>query len=79
MKKKDVKSAGMIQLDFLYQPRFQAYLEYTGKSKLSDIKLYEFQIWVMSNLTKFRKQHGINGSLTDKQHEEFTDYLFSLN
>lgn len=63
-----------------YQPRFQAYLDYSGKSNPSELKHMEFRIWISKHHSDFKAQKGMREfqPLSKNQQNEFTEYLFKM-
>jgi len=63
-----------------YQPRFQAYLNYTGKTHKREVFLGDYMAWIGRNLREFRKRNKIRAfqPLNEQQNEEFTKYLFEV-
>ena len=63
-----------------YQPRFQAYLNYMGKTHHGEVDNGHFMAWIGRNIREFRKQNKIKAfqPLSEQQNEEFTKYLFEV-
>lgn len=63
-----------------YQPRFRAYLKYSGKTSAQEVFLGDYMAWISEHIKKFRQINKINKyqPLNDKQNEEFTRYLFEV-
>ena len=66
--------------DEIYQPRFQAYLNYFGKTHVSEVNIRDFIRWIDKHIYEFRKSRGMHHDqrLNDQLHKEFTEYLLSL-
>lgn len=62
------------------QPRFRAYLNYTGKRSKNEVHMGDFMDWIASNLKEFKRVNkiGIYEALNMEQNEEFTKYLFEV-
>lgn len=57
-----------------YQPRFQAYLDHMGATHKSEVKMYEFIIWINRLVDEFKSMHDIQ--TLSGSHDEFTDYVW---
>lgn len=63
-----------------YQPRFQAYLKYSGKTSAQEVFIGDYMAWISKHIKKYRQINKISmyQRLNDKQNEEFTQYLFEV-
>lgn len=63
-----------------YQPRFKAFLKATGKTHVSEVKFFEFRMWISKHFKDFRKIHGLcpYEPMSREQHDRFTEYLFEV-
>lgn len=58
-----------------YQPRFQAFLKYKNAVSHTEVKMYEFIVWVSGHVADFKRIKSIE-ILHDNIQDEFTDYLW---
>jgi len=59
-----------------YQPRFKAWLMHHDYVPGDKVNLLWFTVWVMKKWAEFENENEISKSISNEDHEKFTEWLF---